>query len=400
MTPDSATRRRASVLLLVLGQSTQTLLLGGLGLFLPLIRRDLGVSYAQAGALAATATLTYAACQLPSGYLSDRLGARRLFLAGLVGSNTFTLVFTRAATYPQALLAQIGSGLFRGLVFAPGMLLITGLFSRDRRATAMGLFVAGGLTTNVALNLVGPLLIGRLGWRGVLTLAAAVGLTVSALVWAVVPDRSSPGRSVSLRRLPELLRQRTLRWLGVIQFVRLGVQHGLTVWLPTYLVLNKGFTLTHAGLLLGVATVLTAPANLVGGYLSDRSRRPMAIIIASLAILSTSLALTVVADRPAVLAPLVALSMVATQLYFGPLFALPLHLVEPGAAGTATGLANLWANLGGFCSVLALGLVRDATGSLDAGLLVLALLAALGLATAAGLRHRLPAPDRASTVPV
>jgi hypothetical protein len=56
-------RRRLGVALTVLAQSTQSLSSGGIALFLPLIRRDLGLTFTQAGAIAASASITYAVMQ-------------------------------------------------------------------------------------------------------------------------------------------------------------------------------------------------------------------------------------------------------------------------------------------------------------------------------------------------
>ena len=59
-------------------QGFQALALGGIALFLPNIRADLGLSYTQAGILASLATLTYALMQIPAGFLVDRFGPRKL----------------------------------------------------------------------------------------------------------------------------------------------------------------------------------------------------------------------------------------------------------------------------------------------------------------------------------
>ncbi len=75
----------------MLCQSSQSLALGGIGLFLPLIRHDVGLSFTQAGSIVGAMTLVYALTQLPSGYLADRLGPKRLFIVGLIGVNGLAL---------------------------------------------------------------------------------------------------------------------------------------------------------------------------------------------------------------------------------------------------------------------------------------------------------------------
>lgn len=58
-----------------------------IALFLPLIREDVDITFSQAGTLAAANTLVYALMQIPAGYLADRLGPKRLFIVGLLGTN-------------------------------------------------------------------------------------------------------------------------------------------------------------------------------------------------------------------------------------------------------------------------------------------------------------------------
>src|SRR6185295_9680475 len=117
---------------------------------------------------------------------------------------------------------------------APGLILIGRLFGAGKQATAMGLYVAGGFSSNVLLNLVGPFLVGPLGWQGVILVCTAVGVVTLGLYWlagssGVAEERR--GRP-PLRELPRLLRLPVVSVTAVIQFVRLATTHGITVWLP------------------------------------------------------------------------------------------------------------------------------------------------------------------------
>src|SRR6266581_4720630 len=76
-----------TVTLVVFCQGFNMLSLGGIALFLPLIREDLHMSFAQAGMLSAAATFTYALGQIPGGYLADRFGPKRIFFIGILGST-------------------------------------------------------------------------------------------------------------------------------------------------------------------------------------------------------------------------------------------------------------------------------------------------------------------------
>jgi MFS family permease len=157
--------RITTISLTVVCQSFQALSMGGIALLLPIIRKDLGLSFTQGGSLAAATTLVYALMQIPAGYLSDRFSPKRLFCIGIFGSTLLALTFGLVTNYWQALVNQMLSGLFRSLLFTPGMALLTGWFPPNRRATAIGLYLIGGYSGSVIFNLVGPLLVARFDWR-------------------------------------------------------------------------------------------------------------------------------------------------------------------------------------------------------------------------------------------
>jgi nitrate/nitrite transporter NarK len=378
----------------MLCQSSQALVIGGIALFLPLIRRDLGLSFTEAGALGAASTLIYAFMQIPSGLLADRLGPRRLFLIGLVGVNVLALGFALLDDYGWLLANQALSGLFRSLVFAPGLLLMAALFPPARRATAMGLYIAGGFSSNVLLNLAGPTLVGPLGWRGLFAVFAGLGFLALALFWWRAPPERRPAAEarVPLRAALGLFRGRAMWLLAAIQYVRLSVVLGLGAWLPTFIVSDRGYSLHTAGLVVALSAAVTAPSNLLGGYLSDRIGRPLLVVGGSLAMLAvTTLAIPLVHGLVPLLAVIV-LNAVFVQLYFGPLFAVPIDMFGARTAGLVSGFGNFFANLGGFTFIYALGALKDATGSFRIGFEALAVLCLVGVACSVALaRVRRPA---------
>ncbi|MGI5282132.1 MFS transporter [Nonomuraea polychroma] len=389
-----AARRRRPVLnrtLIVVCQSMQALCFGGIALFLPLIRQDLGISPSQAGLLAAAGTFTYALMQIPSGYLSDRFDTKRLFVVGLVGTNLLSLTFALLDSFGWLVVNQAVSGVFRALVFAPGLLLISRQFAEDRRATAMGLYVAGGFSSNILLNALGPVLVGPLGWRWLMILFAGSGLLV-LLAFARLGDpapHKADAKPPTWADAREILSHRAVWLAGFIQFVRLAVVTGIGFWLPSLIVEDKGFSLGVAGAVVAIGAAVTAPANFLGGWVSDRLGRPLAVVGVSLAMLAVTIFLIPFVDALPVLIAVIAVNSVFLQLYFGPLFAVPLQHVGTANAGLVTGFSNFCANLGGVAFAYGLGAFKDATGSFDAGLWALAGMCAAGLAVT-GLIARLP----------
>ena len=215
-------------------------------------------------------------------------------------------------------------------------------------------------------------------------LSSVLGLAVLVAFWFLGDD--GPPREVP-KSAPTRWVWSTAAWwlLGVIQFARLWIVSGFTFWLPAFLIEDRGFAIGAAGIVVAVSSAITAPANIGGGILSDRLKRPLLVIAVSLGAMTLLLAvLGEVSSIPIMLA-IIALLAVFIQLYFGPLFAVPARIFGQGVAGLSSGFGNFCANLGGFASALLLGVLRDATGSFTVGFLALAGMALVGFAAVVAL---------------
>jgi ACS family D-galactonate transporter-like MFS transporter len=384
--------RWVDAIVLMVCQSSQALTIGGVALFLPLIRHQLHLTFAQAGTLDAASTLMYALMQIPAGLIADRLGPRRLVVLGLFGIDLLAFSFSLQHEYVGLVANQALTGFFRALVFAPGMILMGRLFAPARRATAMGLYVAGGVSSSVFLNLLGPILVGPLGWRGNFALFSGLGLVALAVfIRRGEPPSDQPLAQlrVPLKEARQLLRLRAMWLVAAIQYVRLAVVFGINVWLPTYVVVERHYSLAVAGALVALVAALGATATIVGGFLTDRLGRPMLVIGASLGVCACDLILLAHSRSLATLVIAVAISGVFSQLYFGPLFAVPVQMFGLRNAGFISGFGNGFANLGAFTFIFLLGVIRDATGSFNAGFDAIAGACVVGvLATAALARER------------
>jgi MFS transporter, ACS family, D-galactonate transporter len=383
--PASARRDAAvTVTLVVFCQGFQALALGGIALFLPLIREDLHISFTQAGLLSSATTFTYALGQIPAGYLSDRFGPKRLFFIGILGSTLLALNFGTLQSYPGALANQLVSGVFRALLFAPGLTLIASWFPPDRKATAMGVYVIGGFSGNVLLSLVGPFLVGRWGWRPPFVLFAALGVCAALVYFFFAKEKraAGPRHPVGMLDAFRLFRYPIMWVCAGIQFIRFAVVTSFNFWLPSLLVADRGLSLQAAGLVTAMSAALTAPSNALGGYASDRLRNPPLVIGGSLAVLACSSALLVYVTSVPALVLVVAVNAVFLQFYFGPLFHVPIEVLGQRVAGMSTGFSNMFANLGGLVFAYALGVVKDRAGAFKSGFLALSAVCAVGVVLA------------------
>jgi predicted MFS family arabinose efflux permease len=366
----------------------------GLALFLPLIREDLQISYTQAGMLSAAVTLSYALGQIPAGFLADRYGPRQLFFIGLMGWSVLALAVGFIHTFWLAVLSLFVAGAFRALLFAPGLALLASWYPKERGAMAMSLYMLGAFTGNVVLALAGPAFTTALGWRTAFMLFAAAGVCAALAFYALgsVKSRKAGVRPFAVREALHLLRHKVLWLCSAIQIVRFSAVTGLVFWLPSMLVADRGFSLQAVGWVVAMSAVLSGLANPLGGYLCERFKNPPAIIGVSLAGLACACALLVWVQSLWALLIVIACGSVLVQIYFGPLYFIPVELVGPRAAGTVIGFNNLFANMGGLATAYALGAVKDMTGSFTLGYLSIGVLCMVGVGLSvvlAQMRHHM-----------
>ena len=371
-----------TVALVVLSQVVHFLTFSGLALLLPLIRQDLGITFAQAGVLSAVATTTYALAQIPAGYLSDRYGPKRLFFGGLLGWSLLAAALTLAFSYWAALVTLAAAGVCRALLFAPGIALVASWFPPQRRATAMSLFLVGSFVGTIVLSLTAPRLSAGFGWRPAFAMYALLGVATAVVFHYAASENphAQVHKRIGLADAFQVLRHRVAWLCNALQFIRFSAVTAFNFWLPSLLISDRGFSLEEVGLVVGLSAACAAAANPLGAYISDRLGKPPLVIGISLAIVACmSWLLVSVRSTPALLA-VVALHSVFMTVYFGPLFSVAVDALGSRRAGLATGVGNLFANVGALISAFALGAVKDATGSFTAGFYAMSALCAVGVA--------------------
>ncbi|MFI7705036.1 MFS transporter [Nonomuraea sp. NPDC049480] len=140
-------------------------------------------------------TLAFAALLLTSGSVSDRVGRRAIFTAGVV-LFTAASAACGSAWSPGALVAfRIAQGVGGAMVMGTAMALIAGAYPAGRaRQSAIGAFSAAGGAAAGLGPLAGGLLVDTLGWRWIFWINVPVGVLVlaGALLRLREPARQAP----------------------------------------------------------------------------------------------------------------------------------------------------------------------------------------------------------------
>jgi sugar phosphate permease len=182
-----------------------------------------------------------------------------------------------------------------------------------------------------------------------------------------------------MREALRLFRYKVMWVCGAIQYIRFGVVQGITYWLPSFLVDEKGLPLQLSGFIIATQVVLMSPSNIVGGYISDRLKNPILVIGVSLSALGITTGLLITAHNLILLVALIFINAIFLQTYFGPLFSIPVEILGVPKAGISTGFSNLFANIGGFTAAYLLGALKDRSGAFKPGFFAICGACFLGL---------------------
>ena len=223
---------------------------------LPVVQADLGASVGELSWFVNAYTLTFATFMLPAATLGDRLGRRRVMLAGVV---LFTLASIAAAlsTSADALIAaRAVQGLGAAAIMPLSLSLLASAVPANKRAAAIGIW--GGVSgLGVALGpVIGGAVVDGVSWQAIFWLNVPVALVAIPLLLVAV--RESRG---------------TWQRLDPIGTVLLGGAVFLGIWAIVH---GNDDGWTSAGVLLPiVVAALLLPAYVVWARGRDHAVLPL-----------------------------------------------------------------------------------------------------------------------------
>ena len=359
-----------------------------LGVFLPFIAQDLALTPLQVGMLQGVWWVTAAVAVLPFGVWFSRyrpvavtqvsmwIVAPLLLLQGF--ANGFLMLFV----------ARFLAVLFHSLTIAVRPLLFQQWAARRQYA----LINAVGLSQHSLLLAIavstGALLIVALGsWRSAYYLQAGfVALQAVAFMLAARESRAPvQDMSDALRNQPTsplvTLRKYRQGWsVAIVMFSLASVWTGIVTFLPTLLLEDRGIDITLGGPLLGFLYYALIPGALAGGWV-NRKFHNRRILLAVPAVLNVLLALAIVLTTDTLLLAIAITALGLVWVAVPAMEMLPFEFegILPREVAVVSALVSMFAGLGFAAGPMIVGAVAEFSGSLLAGLVVMAVFSGVGV---------------------
>jgi MFS transporter, ACS family, tartrate transporter len=386
------------------------------------LEADLGFSGAVYGFGAGVFFIAYFFFEVPSNLALHKFGARKwiariMFTWGIISACTMFVQGPASFYLVRFLLGVAEAGFFPGMI-----LYLSYWFPARERARAVGFFMSAiAISYAIGAPISGGIMsvfdgvAGLKDWQWLFLIEAIPAFIAGFAVllylddgpehakWlpddekAWLAERLEGEEEVRLTRerhtIGEALKDGRVLAFGALYFFMVVNVYGISFWVGE--IVDKVGGLSDVGK--GFVTAIPYTVAIVGLVLisrhSDRTGERKFHVAIPLALGAIAFAVSTIVS------PVAAIAALAVGLFFllgaHPVFwAMPAALLSGTAAAAGIALINSIGNLGGFVGPYLVGVMKDATGSTDGGLLTLAVLLGLGAFLATRVAHD-PAVERA-----
>ncbi len=268
-------------------------------LLLPIIGKELGLSYSQIGLIMTCQYIAGAVANIPGGVLVDTVGRKGVLMATSlfwVGFPYLLMGFTHSYLMLLGCVALVGFG---NSLWHPTAIPTLARRFPERKGLVLSLHGMGGNVGDAVAPIVVGALLAVFSWREVVIMNVVPGIVIALLLFVFLGTlklggtkreaaRDSGGQSLRdyFRGLPELVRNRGLILLSASSAFRSMTQNALLTFLPVYLAYEMGYSSFWVGACMFALQTAGFAAAPVAGHLSDRMGRK--------SVMMTSMAMTAV----------------------------------------------------------------------------------------------------------
>lgn len=355
---------------------------------MPLIIEEYEVSRGAASFLMSGVLIVQAVFVIPGGMLVAKTPLRHVFSIGCIVAAAMALTFLAENFMVLLSLRLIHAMAFVVIMPATAPILMRWFDVRElpvMNSLHMTFFILGiGVGTLAS----GPLS-SAIGWQPTVMLFGGAMLVVGALwfLFGRVPPPTEnwqtgdgKARTVTFREMLGAVRARTILLLGLADGAAFAQNLALTTWLPTYYNEVFDMSLTKAGSIVGLVSMVGVVASLTGGFLSARLgvRKPFLIIPGALAGIG-GLACFLFQNDAIIYAGIITLG-IASFLYLPVLMTIPMEIKGLSEGQVAVAWATMFAVATTVATIapITVGFMTDWLGSYIPGFLLWAVVS-LGL---------------------
>lgn len=363
-----------------------------LGIAAPSLTADLQLSPAVMGLVFSAFSWSYAASQIPGGWVLDRLGNRLTYFLSVTFWSLFTLLQGIATGLYSLLFFRLGLGASEAPCFPVNGRIVATWFRARERARATAVYTVGEY---LGLACFGPMLFwvtSRFSWRAMFFIVGGVGIAFGFVWWLLYREpeeigsasKAVAGEPVTWAQVRRLLGFRQIWGASLGQFGGNSTLVFFLTWFPTYLATERQMDWIQAGFYAILPFLAAACGVMFGGWGSDYllKRTGSANLARKLPIIAGLLGASTIILANYVDSNSLVIAILSMAFFCQGMTGLGWTVISDVAPlkmlGLTGGIFNFSANLAGIVTPLVIGAIIGATGSFFYALAYVGAVALLG----------------------
>jgi len=258
------------------------------GVIIPQIVAQYGLSVAAAGAFHYATMSAIAGAAILCGFLADRIGPKRTILLGLGLFSLTSFLFILGNSFLYFLCLLLVSGAAIGIFKTGALALIGNLCSDNREHTTTMNLVEGffGVGAIIGPAIVASLIRNEVSWKWLYAIAGSLCVVLILIAVCVRYPQSAPSADepVNLRRTLRMMSNPFAVGFGTAIGLYVAVEASVYVWGPLYLASYRGEWLLLASYAIAIFFALRAAARFAGAWLLARFDWSAVVALMTLAI--------------------------------------------------------------------------------------------------------------------
>ena len=262
----------------------------------PALKDEFGLDTVHEGLILSAFGWTYAAMQIPGGWLVDRVSPRVLYAAALILWSAATFFMGFAGSFVILFVLRLAVGALEAPAYPINNRVVTTWFPEKERATAIGFYTSGQFVGLAFLTPVLAWLQHHYGWHMVFVSTGLLGI-VWGVLWYLIyrePRQFKGANAAEIELIQKgggvvdldmrvtekkapfnwndlglVMSQRKLWGVYLGQFCLTSTLWFFLTWFPTYLVKYRGMDFIKSGFLASVPFLAAFIGVLCLGVLSD-----------------------------------------------------------------------------------------------------------------------------------
>ena len=347
-------------------------------LLLPIIGKELGLSYSQIGLVMTCQYIAGAVANVPGGILVDTVGRKGLLMAVSlfwVGFPYLLMGFSHGYLMLLGCVSLVGFG---NSLWHPTAIPTLARRFPERKGLVLSIHGMGGNAGDAIAPLAVGTLLTWLTWREVVIVNVAPGLVIALLIFVMLgtlglgPKAADKAKHASgdgsvrslrdyFRGVPALFRNRSLVILTTSSAFRSMTQNALLTFLPVYLAYEMGFSPFWAGAGMFALQAAGFAASPIAGHLSDSMGRRR-IMMTSMLMTAVVLVFMAFAGRSHAFIAFIAILGFFLYAIRPVMQAWILESTPPNLGGTSIGILFGAQSLGASVAPLIAGMIADRHG--------------------------------------